>query len=211
MIISRTAFRLRFGQAAPAIALWKEIMDADMGNAPVPKPPMWLLTDLSGPNYTLVTELHMRGFTDMEPDQHIWSTNTRIRELYPRFVPLCEASTTELFHLEHQTGDPCPVGHIVERMEFQLRYGHAREAIAIWKEVMGVAKSKPEAPSMRLMTDITGTSYTLVMEMHYRNMLEFGPKMALWMTDEKLREAYGRFVPLCERSSRTLYRMEHCV
>lgn len=211
MIISRTAFKLKFGQAKPAIAIWKEIMDAEMGGAPVPKPPMRLLTDMSGQNYTLVTELHMRGFADMEPDQHIWSTNSRIRELYPRFVPLCEGSSTDLFHLEQQIGDPCPVGNIVERMVFRIKYGQAREAIAIWKEVMTIAKGKPDAPAMRLMTDITGDSYTLVMEMHYRNMMEFGPKMAMWMSDEKLREAYVRFVPVCDSSSRTLYRMEHCV
>ena len=60
------------------------------------------------------------------------------------------------------------------------------------------------------MTDITGPSYTLVMEMHYRNMMEFGPKMTRWMSDEKMHEAYTRFVPLCERSCRTLYKMEHC-
>jgi hypothetical protein len=50
MIVSRAAFKLKFGQAKPAIALWKEIMSAEMGSALVPKPPMRLLSDMSGPN-----------------------------------------------------------------------------------------------------------------------------------------------------------------
>jgi hypothetical protein len=211
MIISRTAFKLKFGQARTAIALWKDIMDAEVGNGPVPKPPMRLLSDLSGPNYTLVTELNMRSFADMEPDQHIWSTNYRIRELYPKFVPLCEESTTDLFHVEHQVGGGCPAGFIVERMTFQLKYGTARDAIANWKNVLNVIKDRPNAPDVRLLSDITGPSYTLVTELHYRNMMEFGPKMALWMSDAAIKEAYAPFVPLCERSMRTLYRMEHCV
>jgi len=49
------------------------------------------------------------------------------------------------------------------------------------------------------------------MEMHYRTLMEFGPKMQMWMSDEKLRALYARFVPLCERSARTLFRMEFCV
>lgn len=211
MIVNRTAFKLKFGQAKPAIAIWKEIMDAGTGDAPIVKPPMRLLTDQSGPNYTLVVELNMRGFQEWEADSHFWSSNPRIRELYPQFIPLCESSTTDLFHLEQQVGEPCPVGSLVERMTFHLKYGKARDAIAIWKEVLAIAKTKPEAHDMRLLTDITGPSYTLVMEMHYRNMMEFGPKMAMWMSDEKLREAYARFVPLCERSERTLFKMEHCV
>ena len=47
--------------------------------------------------------------------------------------------------------------------------------------------------------------------MHYRNMMDFGPKMVRWVSDDKAREGYARFVPLCESSTRTLYRMEHCV
>jgi hypothetical protein len=208
MIISRTAFKLKFGQAKPAIAIWKEIMGAEFSGAH--KPSMRLLTDMSGPNYTLVMELHLRSFMDMEPEQHVWGTNAKIRELYPKFVQLCEDSTSDLFHLEQQVGEPCPVGSIVERMVFQLKYGQARDAIGHWKEVLNTVKGRADAPPMRLMTDITGRSYTLVMEMHYRNMMEFGPKMTMWLSDPKLREAYGKFVPLCESSTRTLYRMEHC-
>ncbi len=215
MIISRTAFKLKFGQAKPAIAIWKEILSAEVNAATsvagVTKPPMRLLTDLSGPNYTLVTELHMRGFADFGPDSHVWSTNEKIRELYPKFIPMCEDSHTDLFHLEHQIGAPCPVGNVVERMVFQLKYGQAREAIAIWKEVLNVAKAKPDALPMRLMSDLTGPSYTLVMELHYRSMMDFGPKMGMWMGDEKLHELHGKFIPLCESSVRTLYKMEHCV
>ncbi len=208
MIVSRTAFKLKFGQAKPAIAIWKEIMTAEFSG--VHKPSMRLLTDVSGPNYTLVMELHMRSFADMEPDQHVWGTNAKIRELYPKFVALCEDSTSDLFHVEQQTGDPCPVGNIVERMVFQLKYGKARDGIGIWKEILTELKGRPDGPAIRLLTDITGPSYMLIMEMHYRNMMEFGPKMTRWLSDEKMREAYGRFVPLCESSCRTLYRMEHC-
>lgn len=209
MIISRTAFKLKFGQAKPAIAIWKEIMQVEATTGPA-KPGVRLLTDASGPNYTLVAEMHMRSFTEIAPETHVWFTNDKIRELYAQFIPLCEESRGDLFHLEQQNGEPCPVGNIVERVVFSLKYGHARDAMAIWKEILDTAKSTHEAPPMRLLTDITGPSYTLVLEMHYRNMMSFGPKMTMWLSNEKLRELHARFLPHCERSERTLYKMEHC-
>lgn len=210
MIVSRTAFKLKFGQAKPAIAIWKEIMGVETAGGPA-RPGMRLLTDMSGPNYTLVAELQLRSFTEMAPESHVWSTNEKIRELYPKFVPLCEDSRADLLHVEQQIGEPCPAGNILERMVFSLKFGQAREAIAIWKEILNEARSRPEMPSIRLLSDITGPSYTLVMEMHYRNMMDFGPKMGRWLGDEKFQQLYARFVPLCERSERTLYKMEHCV
>ncbi|MBK6541247.1 MAG: hypothetical protein IPG10_08200 [Flavobacteriales bacterium] len=66
-------------------------------------------------------------------------------------------------------------------------------------------------PSIRLLSDITGPSYTLVMEMQYRNLMDFGPKMGRWLSDEKLQQFYARFVPAVRAPERTLYKMEHCV
>lgn len=48
MILSRTLFKLKFGQAKPAIALWKEIMEVARDNPNAR--PMRLMSDLSGPN-----------------------------------------------------------------------------------------------------------------------------------------------------------------
>lgn len=209
MIISRTTFTLRFGQAKPAIALWKQIMDVKM--AGVDKMPMRLLTDVSGPNYTLVHEYGMRGFTDLGPGNHVWTANEQIRALYPQFVPLCESSRNDLLHVEHQVGMEPPPGFLVERMCFRVRYGQARDAIAIWKEALDLIKGNQLIPYTRLLTDITGPSYQVIMEMYYRNMLDFGPKMGAWLSDQRLRDLHQRFVPLCEQSERTLYGLEYAV
>lgn len=207
MIISRTAFNLHFGQAKPAIAIWKEVMDVAKTSPEAPH--MRLLTDMSGPNYTLVTELHLRSFMDYGTTNHVWMSNQRIRELYPKFIPLCASSTTDLFHVEHQVGDPPSAGHIVESMRFKLRFGQAKPACAIWRKVMDM--SKGNGFPMRLYTDITGDSYTMVVEMWYKSMMEYGPHQHAWMTNDQLREQYALFVPLCEGSRRTLYKVEHVV
>ena len=207
MIIARTTFNLHFGQAKPSIALWKEIMDAGKGK--IDAPGMRLASDVSGPNYTLVLDLNLRSFMDFGPTSHVWGTNEKIRELYPKFLPLCSSSTSELYHVEHQVGELPPVGHINESMTFHLKFGQARAACAIWKRIMDAVKG--EGGHMRLLTDVTGDSYTLILEMSYRSMMEYGPHMHAWMTNEAHKEHYAQFVPLCDRSRRTLYKVEHVV
>ncbi|MEO8589792.1 MAG: hypothetical protein ABI432_10515 [Flavobacteriales bacterium] len=207
MIISRIMFRLKFGQAKPAIALWKEIMDHSKESKDAR--PMWLMTDMSGPNYTLVCDVHMRGFTDLGPVNHVWMTDPRIRELYPKFTQLCDSSVSQLYHVEHQVGGAIVPGNIMEQMTFRLKFGQARPACAIWRRVLDAGKES--GYPMRLITDITGPSYTMIMDMSYKSMLEYGPHQHYWMTNEKMQEAFHEFLPLCDSSERTLYSVVHMV
>lgn len=206
MILARTSFRLKFGKAKPSLALWKEIMEKTKGHEH--SRPIRLLSDLSGPSYTIVLDMQLRGFTDLGVTTHMWHTEPSIRELYPQFVELCDTADSDLFHLEHEVGDTeLPVGSIVEQMTFRLKYGTAKEACSIWRKILDDAKGK--GLRLRFFTDITGPSYTLMMEQHHRNMLEYGPHQHAWLTNESLREHYTRFVPLCESSVRTLYQLQH--
>lgn len=207
MILARTTFTLKFGQAKPAIALWKQIMDAGRDNPDAR--PMRLMSDLSGPNYNLVADIHLRGFTDLGPSTHVWMTHERIRELYPRFAALCESSTSELYHVEHQIGPAVEPEHIVEQMAFRLKFGQARPACVIWKRILDSGKTA--GFPMRMFTDITGPSYMLFMDMSYRNMLEYGPHKHYWLTNETMKEAYQEFIPLCDSAERRLYTVLHIV
>ena len=98
---------------------------------------------------------------------------------------------------------------IIERNEFYLKFGKAKEALAIWKEIMQSAKDlSGKVPAMRLMTDISGTGYTLVMEMQLKNFNDINPKNYIWVTNPRFQELYQKFIPLCESSRRIYYNIE---
>lgn len=97
---------------------------------------------------------------------------------------------------------------IIERMEFRLKFGKAKEAIEIWKKILEEFKKHKDAPRMRMLTDITGTSYTLVLELELRSLIDMGFKNYQWMTTENVAELYKQFVPLCDSSCCTLYNLE---
>ncbi len=98
---------------------------------------------------------------------------------------------------------------MIERNEFHIKFGKIKEAMAIWNEIFAIFKDEKDAPKIRMMTDLTGHAYTLVLEMELRDFIHIGFKNYKWMTNTKVAELYQKFVPLCENSFRTLYNIEY--
>lgn len=101
MMIERNEFRIKFGKMKEAKAIWLEIIQAlkpDDNNIKIR-----LLTDLTGPAYTLVLESELKDFIHLGLQQEKWKSNSRAAELYRQFTEICEGSERILYHLEHQS------------------------------------------------------------------------------------------------------------
>jgi hypothetical protein len=97
---------------------------------------------------------------------------------------------------------------IVERNEFRVKFGMMKDALATWKEIFEEMKGIKDAPRIRIMTDMTGPAYTLVLELEIRDFIQIGFKNYQWGANSKAAELYRKFVPLCESSERILYKIE---
>jgi hypothetical protein len=95
MILVRDVFRLRFGKAREAVALWQEGLEFLRGGSAVRD--TRLLTDLVGPYYTLVLETTYDSLTDLDREFQQVSGNEAWRAWYQRFVPLVESGHREMF------------------------------------------------------------------------------------------------------------------
>jgi hypothetical protein len=101
---------------------------------------------------------------------------------------------------------------IIERNVFLLKFGKAKEAIAIWKEIMTAAKKSNLASSeMRLLSDLSGSAYTLVVELHIKSFMDINPRQAVWATTESFQVLYQKFIPLCESARKEYYRIEDLI
>ena len=97
---------------------------------------------------------------------------------------------------------------IIERNEFRLKFGQAKEAIAIWKEILEESKKIPGVPEMRLLSDLSGPAYTLIVELHLKSFSDINMKNAVWDTTDKFRDLYQKFIPYCESANREFYKIE---
>ncbi len=97
---------------------------------------------------------------------------------------------------------------IISRVVFNLKFGKAKEAIAIWKEIYAGAKKTVNPPQMRLMSDMSGTCYRIVHELHLKSFLNLNAVNAMWMNTDEIRELYKKFIPLCDSATREMYKIE---
>ena len=94
---------------------------------------------------------------------------------------------------------------IVVRDVFQLKFGKAREAQALWEEGREFMRQGDKVKDMRLLTDLAGGPYyTLVMETSYDNLADFEGEMHEALNDE-WRKWYQRFVPLVDGGHREIF------
>lgn len=94
---------------------------------------------------------------------------------------------------------------IVVRNTFRLKFGAAREALAIMKEGIAIQKRAGVDVSQRLLTDMTGEFYTIVLELTLPNLSTLETMMPKVMGDKDWHTNYQKLVPLVESGQREIF------
>jgi len=97
MIVVRNIFRIKFGQAKPAVAAFKE--GQALGRKLGIKAESRLLTDLVGPSYTLVYELQFDSLSAFEQETKKVMGSAEWRAWYEKFIPYAESGSREVFNV----------------------------------------------------------------------------------------------------------------
>jgi hypothetical protein len=96
----------------------------------------------------------------------------------------------------------------IERNTFYLKFGSGRMALQLWKEYLEQIRQTDHNVHVRLCTDLTGPAYVLVVELMYPTYAELEPSRCRLTQKPSWKEFYQQFIPLCEKSERTLYKLE---
>jgi hypothetical protein len=94
---------------------------------------------------------------------------------------------------------------IVIRNVFQLKYGKAREALAVMKDGIAIQKRLAPDASARLLTDLTGRHYTLVLEVTVPSLAAFEGTVPSIFGDKDFQANYQKMVPLVESGHREIF------
>ncbi len=95
----------------------------------------------------------------------------------------------------------------LERNVFTLKFGQARPAIDLWKTYLQKVHKRNAAIHVRLLTDVSGPGYTLILELSYETFAEAEPAQCRLTHEPDWKEFYQQFIPLCEKTERTYYRL----
>ena len=96
---------------------------------------------------------------------------------------------------------------LVIRNTFHLKFGKAKEGVALMKEAIAIQKRLGSEFPERLLTDITGPFYTLVLELTVPSLGEYEAKAPKYMSDKKFQANYRKFTALVESGSREIYKV----
>ena len=96
----------------------------------------------------------------------------------------------------------------VERNEFQLKFGSAREALPMWKEYLSKVHEREKNIHCRLLTDVSGSGYVIILEIEYETFAEAEPAKCRLTHQEDWKEFYSKFIPFCKSSKRTYYTLQ---
>jgi hypothetical protein len=96
---------------------------------------------------------------------------------------------------------------VVVRNVFRLKFGKTREAVALIKEGFAIQKrvlSDLEF-STRLLTDVTGPFYTVVLELTVPNLSSFESNAPRMFADKDWQANYQKLAPLVESGYREVF------
>lgn len=96
---------------------------------------------------------------------------------------------------------------IVVRNVFHLKFGKAREAVAAMKEGVAIQKRLGVDVNQRLLTDLTGSFYTLVLELTLPNLAALETTLSKVMSDKDFHANYEKLVPLVESGHREIFNL----
>ena len=94
---------------------------------------------------------------------------------------------------------------IIVRNTFQLKFGKAREAVALMKEGIAIQKRAGVDVSQRLLADLTGTFYTIVLELTLPSLAAYETMMPKVMGDKDWQANYQKILPLVKTGSREIF------
>ena len=94
---------------------------------------------------------------------------------------------------------------VVIRNVFRLKFGKAREAVSLVKEATAIQKRAGANISSRVLTDLTGPFYTVVLELTVPSLSAFETEASRFMADKDFQANYQKLVPLVESGYREIF------
>jgi len=94
---------------------------------------------------------------------------------------------------------------VVVRNVFRLKFGKTKEAVALLKEGMAIQKRAGVEMNPRIMTDVVGTFYTLVLELTVPNLAVLEANQPKVMGNKDWQAMYQKFSALVESGYREIF------
>lgn len=207
MIQIRDTLKVKFGKIDQAVELFSGSYPASPFVAPEHR--LNVLTDVSGPMYTLVNEFVAPNLGDFEVARDQTYTKPGFEEWFRQFQQFIEGGKREYYTVESDYRSWSRPGMIVVRETYQTYKWQIETTVSLLKRYGALLVDHGVGSNPRILTDASGLMFQVVIEIETESM-------SAWETQR--RELYGQvefqvwfnqMLTAVENGSHDFYRVEY--
>jgi hypothetical protein len=181
MIQIRDTLNVKFGKIDQAV----ELFSGSYQYTPFKEPEYQLnvLTDISGPMYTLINEFVAPGLGEFEAARDQTYKQEGFKEWFRQFQLFVEGGRREYYNVEGEYTSWTRPGFIIVRETYHTYKWQIETAVSLLKRYGGLLVDRGVGKNPRILTDAGGQMFRAIIEIETESM-------SVWETQR--REAYQR-------------------
>jgi len=207
MIQSRTVYRVKFGKIDQAIALFSRLPKMVSPEA-AEQVHYHLLSDISGPMYTLVEEVMIPGLAEWEPARELLFNHPDFADWFKEFQLYVEEGVHELYTLEGSCEEWSRPGVIVVRQVFRAHKWQIRPTVALLQRYGALLVDCGVGRRPRILTDVTGPMFQAVIEIETDGLSEWENQRRTLFRQPEFQVWFVQLNNMVQSGAHEFYRVE---
>jgi hypothetical protein len=207
MIQARTVYQLKFGKIDQAVGLFKRVPKFVALPDGV-KVHHHLLTDISGPMYTLVEEIMLPDFEHWETGREAIFRHPEFAEWYQGFQRVVESGDHEFFTVEGDYSEWSRPGALVVRQVFRAHQWQVHAAVNLLQRYGALQAQAGAGRNPRILTDISGPLFQVVIEIETDGLSEWEAHRREMFQQPEFQVWFLQLVNQVDQGRHEFYRVE---
>jgi hypothetical protein len=210
MIQVRDVFQVKFGSSDQAVALFARLPKVSAGHAAA-STHYHVLTDISGPMYTLVTELMVDNLSQWEKMRDDSFASPDFDEWFKQFQLFVEDGRREYYTLEGECQDWSKPGVIVVREVYKALKWQIRPAVGLIQRYGALLVDRGVGQQPRILTDASGPMFQIVIEIETESLAAWESSRRDMFKQPEFQVWFTQLLTQVRAGSHEFYRVENTV
>ena len=207
MIQVRTIYQAKFGKIDQAVDLFTrlpKLLPAEVAG----EMHYHLLTDISGPMYTLVEELMAPSLADWETGREQMFGHPDYTSWFKAFQLFIEGGRHEFYALEGDCEDWSRPGVIVVRQVYHALKWQIRQAVELLQRYGALLVDAGAGRNPRILTDVSGPMFRVVIEVETDGLSEWETNRRTLFRQPEFQVWFVQLMNQVEAGMHEFYRVE---
>lgn len=172
MIEVRTVYQVKFGKIDQAVELFRRLTSY-LPDDVAATAHYHLLSDISGPMYTLAEEFVLPSLTEWEASRERLFNHPEFANWFKGFQLFIDNGRQEFYTLEGECEDWSRPGVIVVRQNYRARQWQIRQAVDLLRRYGALMVDSGVGRKPRITTDVSGPMFQAVIEVEVENLADW--------------------------------------